>query len=65
MTILLGILSFFSSNSPKKSFPYIIIVYNKVEESDGSFNPGAPANARHFHKKLLNFGKKNEQKTKR
>ena len=54
---MIGILSFFSSNSPKRSFPYIIIVYNKIAEVDGSFNPGAPANARHFHNKLLNFGK--------
>ena len=62
MTILLGILGFFGSNSTKKSFPYIIIVYNNIEEGDENCNPGAPANARHFYNKLLNFGKKMNKK---
>ena len=64
MTILVGILSFFRSNSSKKSFPYIIIVYNKIEEGDENFNPGAPANARHFYNELLNVGKEMNKKQK-
>ena len=45
---------------PKNNFPYIMFVYNKIDE-DGE---KVPANARHFYSKLLNFVK-NEQNTKR
>ena len=40
------------------------MVYNKIEEGDENFNPGAPANARHFYNELLNVGKEMNKKQK-
>ena len=39
-------------------------MYNKIEEGDENFNPGAPANARHFYNELLNVEKEMNKKQK-
>ena len=42
----------------------ILCVYNKLEQDDIFFQPGAPSNEISFYNRLIHYGKKNEQKKK-